>query len=700
MVEVSLTVGKLDASLALLLTKDHHLIEFPTILLPDGISTGSIVKINCDRDFKQEEYEDAQFEKLQEEIFETFGKHEPAPPNLKILNVTQTSCVLEWDPLELGTAKLKSLMLYKNGEKLGPIKNPASKKNIKLSGLPVETEYSFQLKLDTTAGVYHSNNITFKTHKMTDLSGITICVGDIDYTNEPFVEEDITDAVTTIGAKPLSDKVRIDTTQFICTKKTGIEYEKAKNMNIPIIRPEWIKACELERRIVGVNKFYLDSEPQIWKQKDFWKATQHVRSHSTASAIAASAATKSKPSNTTEPVIKVESQPAPVEAEPTPSKTPEPSTPKAPTETSTIEEAVPVAEADVNADDTLQKTPDFNTTFAPTTDSLKVHIPEINVLAASPVVEPKTDSPESDTEKDVDAVTPAEKEEGTKEVKEEKLVNDEKHEPEAVVEDIVKSANTKSSPVESAIEDKEPVKPVEPVTEDKEIVELVTEEKEPAESVKQFDDVNLAKESETKQLTGFDDVDFAKDAEPVIVTEEKGPAEPVEQFDDVNLAKESETKQLTGFDDVDFAKDPEVKQEAFDAVDLAGGSETKTAAAFDDVDLSNGTEAKETPSFDEVNLNSEKPSVDNSDDIDLGSEKLVKKEAELVNADPVTDDVANGVPEVESVKDDESKENLEDEEESEEVDDSAKDDAAAPASTKNSKPKNKNKKKKKGKGRK
>ena len=28
MVEVSLTVGKLDASLALLLTKDHHLIEF------------------------------------------------------------------------------------------------------------------------------------------------------------------------------------------------------------------------------------------------------------------------------------------------------------------------------------------------------------------------------------------------------------------------------------------------------------------------------------------------------------------------------------------------------------------------------------------------------------------------------------------------------------------------------------------------
>ena len=28
-------------------------------------------------------------------------------------------------------------------------------------------------------------------------------------------------------------------------------------MNIPIIRPEWLKACERERRIVGVRDFYV-----------------------------------------------------------------------------------------------------------------------------------------------------------------------------------------------------------------------------------------------------------------------------------------------------------------------------------------------------------------------------------------------------------------------------------------------------------
>ncbi|KAH3661561.1 hypothetical protein OGAPHI_006409 [Ogataea philodendri] len=280
MVEVSLTVGKLDASLALLLTKDHHLIEFPTILLPDGISTGSIVKINCERDLKQEEIEDADFDRLQDEIFNTFGKSEPRDPCLKVLNVTQTSCVLEWDPLELGTAELKSLTLYKNGTKLGQIKTPFTRKNIKLSGLPVDTSYEFRLKLETTAGIYYSNLIQLKTHKMTDLSGINVCVGDINFDSEPFSFDDIVSSVEKIGAKPISKEVRIDTTQFICTEKTGSEFEKAKTLNIPIIRPEWLKACELERRIVGVSKFYLDSDNPIWKQKEFWTTAESLETKS------------------------------------------------------------------------------------------------------------------------------------------------------------------------------------------------------------------------------------------------------------------------------------------------------------------------------------------------------------------------------------------------------------------------------------
>lgn len=304
MVEVSLTVGKLDASLALLLTKDHHLIEFPTILLPDGITTGSIVKITCDRDLEKEKEEKKQFTELQEEIFELFGKYEPTNPVLKTINITQTSCVLEWEPLNLGTSELKELTLYKNGSKLGPVKNPFQKKNIKFSGLPIDTPYKFQLKLETSSGIYYSNVLEIRTHKMTDLSGITVCIGDIDYNQEHFTINDIENAIKSIGAKPISSQVRVDTTQFICTKNSGIEYQKAKNMNIPIIRPEWLKACQLERRIVGVNKFYLDTENPIWNTKDFWIiSNEPIGAESTKSRPAESEPTESEARKSSVPEI-------------------------------------------------------------------------------------------------------------------------------------------------------------------------------------------------------------------------------------------------------------------------------------------------------------------------------------------------------------------------------------------------------------
>lgn len=259
MVEVSLTVGKLDASLALLLTKDHHLIEFPTILLPNGVRAGSIVKIKCDRDLATEKTEAAQFQQIQNEILATFGTNLPQSPVLSIKNVTQTSCVLEWDALDLGTASLKNLVLFKDDKKLGAIPQPLTNRTTKLSGLPIDKAFLFQLRLDTTAGVYPSNVAEVKTHKMTDLSGITVCLGDVTQ-NDQFSVEDIQETLKSMGAHfPAQDKLLVDTTHFITTRenKQNPEYLKANEMNIPIIRPEWLKACERERRIVGVRDFYV-----------------------------------------------------------------------------------------------------------------------------------------------------------------------------------------------------------------------------------------------------------------------------------------------------------------------------------------------------------------------------------------------------------------------------------------------------------
>ncbi|ODQ77581.1 hypothetical protein BABINDRAFT_163315 [Babjeviella inositovora NRRL Y-12698] len=270
MIEVSLTVAKLDASLALLLTDDHHLIEFPTILLPNGVVAGSIVKINVNRDLELEATEAAEFSRIQDEILMTFGSNEPQAPVLRVKNITQTSTVLEWESLDLGSASIKSLTLFKDGIRLGNIPSPLVTTTTKLSGLSIEQTYKFQLRMDTTSGIYMSEPVELTMHKMTDLSGITVCVGDL-APEDGITRKDIEEVLAKMGAKPVQDNVKVDTTHFVCTVGKGKQWQRANDGNIPIVRPEWLKACELERRLVGVRGFYLDADLAAIKERYEWK---------------------------------------------------------------------------------------------------------------------------------------------------------------------------------------------------------------------------------------------------------------------------------------------------------------------------------------------------------------------------------------------------------------------------------------------
>ncbi|RFU26739.1 hypothetical protein B7463_g9602, partial [Scytalidium lignicola] len=254
---VSLTVGKVDAGVAVLLTHDKRLIEFPSILLPPNISSGSIVDITVSRNFNSEAKSQAAFHALQDAIYSSFGDSEPSPPVLRCRNATQTSVVLEWDPIELATADVISLSLFRNGQKAGNIPKPTAIHSTKISGLAIDTEYTFQLVLRTTAGTYSSDKLTVKTHKMTDLSGITVTPGIL----PAQLRDNLTKAVERIGAK-MADTVRIDTTHFVTTEGRGIAWEKAVEMNIPVVRPEWIEGCEKGGRIVGVRQYYLDADPR------------------------------------------------------------------------------------------------------------------------------------------------------------------------------------------------------------------------------------------------------------------------------------------------------------------------------------------------------------------------------------------------------------------------------------------------------
>ena len=112
--------------------------------------------------------------------------------------------------------------------------------------------------LRTSAGTYQSSKLEVRTQKMTDLSGITVTPGVL----PAQLRQSLARAVERVGGK-LVETVRIDTTHFVCMEGRGKEWERAVEMNIPVVWPEWLEGCEREGRIVGVRAYYLNADPRL-----------------------------------------------------------------------------------------------------------------------------------------------------------------------------------------------------------------------------------------------------------------------------------------------------------------------------------------------------------------------------------------------------------------------------------------------------
>ncbi|KAG1052714.1 hypothetical protein G6F46_001068 [Rhizopus delemar] len=253
MTSVQFTVGKLDAGMAILLTEDHHLIEFPSLLLPKGVTSGSIVNIAVSRNKNEEEKKMKEFWELQDNILDNFGNLEPLSPVVRVKNITQTSLILEWDPLTLHTAKLRSLDIYKNGTKLAQ-HVPDDANFIKLSGLDVDHEFEFHIVIKTTAGEYKSNKVTARTHKMENLTGIRVAFGTFEQ-SEPAITE-LKDLLTKMGAS-WSDEVNVETTHLLAQLPGGTNYDRAVQHSIPIVKPDWLVQCDRNKKIQPALPYYI-----------------------------------------------------------------------------------------------------------------------------------------------------------------------------------------------------------------------------------------------------------------------------------------------------------------------------------------------------------------------------------------------------------------------------------------------------------
>ncbi|MFX3647983.1 MAG: fibronectin type III domain-containing protein [Paenibacillus sp.] len=192
-----------------------------------------------------------QFSSLQKTLFLRYGSSSPLKPNLQVRNVTQTSVVLCWDTLEVGSADIHSLILYRNDVKAGVVPHASDIRTTKVSGLAVDADYTFTLKLRTSAGTLTSNEMLVRTHKITDLTGLRICVAGL--AENKLVG--ISKVAAQIGAK-IFEEVNVETTHCITEVGNHPVVRKASELNIPIVSSDWIHACYQEGRVVGVKNFY------------------------------------------------------------------------------------------------------------------------------------------------------------------------------------------------------------------------------------------------------------------------------------------------------------------------------------------------------------------------------------------------------------------------------------------------------------
>ena len=144
---------------------------------------------------------------------------------------------MEWDKLNLASATLISLSIYRNNQRLTTIPSPLTNTSTKLSGLQLDTDYTFHLVLKTTAGTYSSPIVKTRTHTIDNTSGISVCFGLVEPKE---LLEQAKEAVKEMGAK-WDDKIQIDTTHFVATSSAsrneprggpGVEYQKAIQLSI------------------------------------------------------------------------------------------------------------------------------------------------------------------------------------------------------------------------------------------------------------------------------------------------------------------------------------------------------------------------------------------------------------------------------------------------------------------------------------
>lgn len=207
--------------------------------------------VSIERNASKEDKQRLAFTGLQAEIVKTFGEM-PCAPQLASSSVAQTSVVLEWGPLKLHQSTLLGIDVFRDTQKLG-LAVDAGATRVKVSGLAVQSRYSFSVVVRTSAGALSSNVITVETRPLEDLAGLHVCIAD----DVPEAERKELVAVVAAMEASQSASITLATTHVVCRRGEGALWESAGRANVPIVTPDFLLACQSNGKVQAVGPFYV-----------------------------------------------------------------------------------------------------------------------------------------------------------------------------------------------------------------------------------------------------------------------------------------------------------------------------------------------------------------------------------------------------------------------------------------------------------
>ena len=249
--EIQVVVGKLVARMAIFITEDDRLIDFPASLTPSDVQEGAVLNVRVERDKREETKRHKDFLKLQEAILEMYGTM-PETPEIFQRGATQTSVTIEWKPLRLNNAELRGIEVFRNKQKTMAFSKLLDISCVRLTGLEVNKEYDLYLVFRTSAGVLETNHIIANTRALNDLRGVNAAVVGF----EPGELKELQELLDGLGGT-VTTNLTTESTHLITNTTNGKHYEQAQSMNIPIVTAQWLRECASHGAIRPVSGFYV-----------------------------------------------------------------------------------------------------------------------------------------------------------------------------------------------------------------------------------------------------------------------------------------------------------------------------------------------------------------------------------------------------------------------------------------------------------